>query len=104
MASSAEPKQPVRVTILSQSYTLLASGDPREVEDLARSVDRLMLSIAEKAPNADSTRIAVLACLHLADKLRTLEQDLTGLKALVERKSGEFAGLLERALDSDGSE
>ena len=100
MDSAAAPKQPVKVTILSQSYTLLASGDPKEVEELARGLDELMLSIAEKLPNADSTRIAVLACLHLADKLRSLEQDLTSLKQRVSQKSEEFAGLLERALES----
>ena len=70
MEGALPEKQPVRVTILSRSYTLLTGGDPREVEELAAGVDALMLSIAAKAPNADSTRIAVLACLHLADKLR----------------------------------
>ena len=73
MESSPPDKQPVRVTILSRSYTLLATGDPREVEEVAAGVDELMLSIASKAPNADSTRIAVMACLHLADKLRVLD-------------------------------
>ncbi len=91
-------KQPVRVTILSRPYTLLASGDPREVEEVAASVNELMLSIAARAPNADSTRIAVLACLHLADKLRSLESDLSRLKDRVNRKSVEFAGLLEQAI------
>jgi cell division protein ZapA len=91
-------KQAVRVTILSRPYTLLASGDPREVEQVAASVNELMLSIAARAPNADSTRIAVLACLHLADKLRALESDLTRLKERVNRKSTEFAGLLEQAI------
>jgi cell division protein ZapA len=91
-------KRPVRVTILSQSYTLLTAGDPREVEQLARGVDELMLSIAGKSPNADSTRIAVLACLHLADRLHSLEQDLSRLKERVDRKSVEFAGLLDQVL------
>ena len=95
-------KQPIRVTILSRPYTLLARGDPREVEEVAASVDQLMLSIAAKAPNADSTRIAVLACLHLADKLRALERDLSELKERVDRKSVEFAGMLEQVLDSAG--
>ncbi len=102
MESSTPDKQPVRVTILSRPYTLLASGDPREVEEVAASVDELMLSIAAKAPNADSTRIAVLACLHLADKLRLLERDLNQLKARVDRKSEEFAGLLEQLIESAG--
>ncbi len=92
-------KQPVRVTILSQPYTLLATGDPREVETLAREVDDLMLSIAGRQPNADSTRIAVLACLHLADRLRKLQEDLASLQERVERKSGEFAELLGQALE-----
>jgi cell division protein ZapA len=98
----AEPeKHPVRVTVLNQSYTLLSKGDPREVEDLARSVDELMLSIAAKAPNADSTRIAVLASLHLADRLRSLELDLARLKERIDRKTEEFAGLLSQALAED---
>ncbi|MBV9746348.1 MAG: cell division protein ZapA [Acidobacteriia bacterium] len=100
MESGNSEKQPVRVTILSRPYTLLAAGDPREVEEVAASVNDLMLSIAAKAPNADSTRIAVLACLHLADKLRTLERDLNLLRDRVDRKSEEFAGMLEQLLAS----
>lgn len=99
MAASPPEKRPVRVTILSQSYTLLTAGDPREVEELARHLDELMLSIAAKSPNADSTRIAVLACLHLADRLHSLEQDLNRLKERVDRKSEQFAELLDQALE-----
>jgi cell division protein ZapA len=98
MESSTPDKQPVRVTILSRPYTLLATGDPREVEEVAASVNDLMLSIAAKAPNADSTRIAVLACMHLADRLRAMERDLGQVKARVSRKSEELAGVLEQLL------
>jgi cell division protein ZapA len=94
-------KQQVRVTILSRPYTLLATGDPREVQEVAANVDELMLSIAARAPNADTTRIAVLACLHLADKLRVLERDLSQLKERVDRKSEEFAGILEQVLSAE---
>lgn len=102
MQPNTSEKQQVRVTILSRPYTLLAPGDPREVEEVAASVNDLMLSIAAKVPNADSTRIAVLACLHLADKLRTMEHDLHSLKERVDRKSEEFAGMLEQVLASAG--
>ena len=98
-SSEKAAKQPVRVTILSQSFTLLAQGDPRDVEQLAQSVDELMSSIAAKAPNADTTRVAVLACLHLADRLHELEKDLANLKQRVGRKSEEFAALLEQAFE-----
>ena len=101
MDSSSDKRQ-VRVTILSRPYTLLATGDPRDIEAVAASVDELMLSIAAKAPNADSTRIAVLACLHLADRLRSLERDLNDFKARVDRKSGQFAEMLEQLIASAG--
>jgi len=98
---STPEKRRVQVTILSRPYTLLASGDPREVEEVAASVDELMLSIAARAPSADSTRIAVLACVHLADKLRVLERDLNRLKDRVDRKTEEFTGILEQLLASE---
>jgi cell division protein ZapA len=102
MDGSTPDRQQVRVTILSRPYTLLATGDPREVEEVAAGVNDLMLSIAAKQPNADSTRIAVLACLHLADKLRTMERELNRLKERVDRKSEEFGILLEQMIESAG--
>jgi len=102
MESGTPEKQSVHVTILSQPYKLLVAGDPREVEEVAATVNDLMLSIAARAPNADSTRIAVLACLHFADKLRTLERDLNLLKERVDRKSEEFAGMLDQLMASAG--
>jgi cell division protein ZapA len=89
------PKQPVRVHIFNQSYSLLADGDPREVEAVAREIDELMVSIASGSGTGDSTRVAVLACLHLADKLRTTEAQLHQ----IEDKSARIAGILEQALD-----
>jgi cell division protein ZapA len=104
MESSSSEKQIVRVTILSRPYTLRVSGDAGEVQQVAASVDELMLAIASKAPNADSTHIAVLACLHLADKVHALERELSGLKDRVDRKSEEYAGMLERLIAAAGDE
>lgn len=73
-------KQPVRVTIFHQSYSLLAQGDPADLEAAANAVDELMHSIAAKSPSADSTRVAVLACLHLADRLHRMEQDIAQVR------------------------
>jgi cell division protein ZapA len=97
-------KQTVRVIILSRPYTLRTAGDPRELEETAASVNQVMLAIAAKAPNADSTHVAVLACLHLADRMRSLEQELNRLKSHVDRKSEEYAGMLERLLAGAGEE
>lgn len=91
------PKKIVRVTIFNQSYAVSAPGDPASTEELARSVDELMSSIARRAGNLDSTRTAVLACLHLADRLRNTEQELETLRDAVARKSRDFSQALDRA-------
>jgi cell division protein ZapA len=85
-------KQEVRVTVLNQSFTLLTAGDPQEVIELAQQIDDLMHGIAARSPNLDSTRVAVLACLHLAEQLRSRE-------ANIDSKLREFSGLLDRAIE-----
>jgi cell division protein ZapA len=90
-------RKTVRVTIFNQSYSLLATEEPGELEALAHSVDDLMTEIAQRAGNADSNRIAVLACLHMADRLRAMERELGALKARVDQKSQQFSLLLDQA-------
>jgi cell division protein ZapA len=105
MEKSPPEKQAVRVTILSRAYTLRTSGDPREVEALAESVDQLLLSIAGKSPDADTTRIAVLACLHLADRVRELERELSEIHQLrrqLTEKTDRVNGMLDRLISAAG--
>ena len=92
-------KQSVQVTIFHQTYTLRAVSDEREIQELADSVDQLMASIAAKSANPDSLRVAVLACLHLADRLRTLERELAQLRQQVDQKSQQFRRLLDQAIE-----
>jgi len=87
-------RQPVRVQIFNQSYSLLVDSDPREVQEIAHEIDELMFSISSRS-SGDSTRVAVLACLHLADKLRAAEKRLQ----MFEDKSDRIATLLEEALE-----
>ena len=98
MDSGAERKT-VRVTIFNQTYTLAATDEPGEVEMLGQTVDELMTSIAQRAGNMDSQRIAVLACLHLADRLRTIESELSSLKERVDEKTRHLSLLLDQAID-----
>jgi len=93
-------RKTVRVTIFNQTYTLAAADDPVEMEELAHVVDELMSGIAQRAGNVDGNRVAVLACLHLADRLRGLERELTDLKDRVDRKSRQFSLLLDQATSS----
>jgi cell division protein ZapA len=91
-------KLPVRVSIFNQSFTLLVAGDPAEIQAAANEVDELMHTIA-RSGNMDATRVAVLACLHLQDRVRTLESEFTQLRSRVENTSREFALLLDDALE-----
>jgi len=97
MESRGEKKS-VRVTIYNQAFNLAASGDPGEVETLAHSVDTLMTGIAQRAGNVDGMKVAVLACLQLADQVRGMEHELNELKTRVDGKSREFSILLDEAL------
>lgn len=90
--------EPVRVTILNQTYSLVATTDGSDIHELAHMVDELMTSIS-RSGNLDSTRTAVLACLHLADQLQTLQRELDTLKLNVEKKAKHFQILLDRVIE-----
>ena len=96
---TSSPRKTVRVTIYNQPYTLAATQEEGEVEQLAHTVDELMTSVAQKAGNVDSQRVAVLACLHMADRMRSMERELSGLKQRVDSKTREFTLLLDRAIE-----
>ena len=95
--AKADARQPVKVTIFHQNYTLVSQGDPSEMIQVAREVDELMHSIAERAGSSDASRVAVLACLHLADRMRALE----ALKDQVNHRAEEFSVLLEKVLRTE---
>lgn len=99
----AAERKTVRVTIFNQAYTLAAASPAAqatdEVESLAHSVDDLMHDIAQRSGVSDPSRVAVLTALHLADRLRGLEDDLASLKERVDHKSREFALLLDKAIE-----
>jgi cell division protein ZapA len=97
MDSRAE-RSTVHVTIFNQPYTLAVSGETEEVETLAHSVDQLMTDIARQAGNVEGSRVAVLACLHLADRLRGLERELSDFRSQVGEKTRRFSLLLDEAI------
>ncbi len=95
-------RKTVRVTIFNLSYTLVATEEPGEVEALAQTVDDLMADISRHGGTTDPNRVAVLACLHLADRLRAMERELSALKSRVDQKSRQFSMLLDQAADHRG--
>jgi len=91
-AGSPQEKTTVRVTIFQQPYTLRVTGEPGETEALAQAVDSIMNQIAMRTSGAEPSRIAVLACLHLADRIRHLEREIDGRR--------ERAAKMEQRLDA----
>lgn len=95
MSTTSPAKQQVKVNILNQAFTLVTSGDPQETVNLAAEVDDLMNGIAMRSQNLDSTRVAVLAALHLADQLRDVQQQLANLQTNVREKGRRLSELLD---------
>ena len=96
MDAGAPEKKPVRLNIYNQTFSLLVSGDPADIEQAAERVDELMTAIA-RSGNMDVTRVAILACLHLQDRVTTLEHDVEQLRRRVDEALRNFS-LLEEAL------
>lgn len=92
----------VEVEIFGVSYTLREDGeiDAERVRALAEKVDRKMREVADRSPNLDPGKIAVLAALNLADE--SPEGDGEGkdgrILELVERVSS-LTSDLEAAID-----
>jgi cell division protein ZapA len=91
-------QQPVRVNIFNQTFTVVTTGDPDDTLQLASEVDELMSQIARRAGNLDATRTAVLACLHLADKLRTIERQLATLRESVDHRTRTITQILDQVI------
>ncbi len=92
-------KQQVKVTILNQTFSLVTSGDPNDTIQLANEIDEMMNGIAMRSQNLDSTRVAVLASLHLADQLRSVQNELKRLQTNVNERSKRLTELLDSIED-----
>lgn len=98
MDSGSSEKKPVRLSIYNQTFTLLVAGDPAEIEQAAQDVDDLMTTIA-RSGNMDSTRVAVLACLHLQDRVHSLEREVAAMKSRFEDRTRQLSDLLDSVIE-----
>ncbi|SRR6266481_6976898 len=99
METGGREKKPIRLNICNHTISLVTSEDPAELEALAHSVDELIQGIAARSGNVELTRVAILACLHLADQLRTTERELASLKHRVNEKVERLGGLLDQVIE-----
>jgi cell division protein ZapA len=85
----------VHVEIHGQRYPVRSSLDQPYVAELAAYVDEKMRLAMRECPQGDSLKVAVLACLNIADEYFRARDDMqSGHDSLAHR-----AGELERMLD-----
>lgn len=93
----------ITVKIYGESYPLRTVEPAARLEELARHVDARMREVAASGKVVVTSKIAVLAALHIADELFRL-RDAPARRPEeptdVERRLSELARTLERALAS----
>lgn len=94
--------QGVRVEIYDHVYTLRSGPDEEYTQQLAKSVDATMRTIAEKTHTYDSLRLAVLAALHFADECERWRQRHAKLQEIVAEKSLRFSEALDGVAKKEG--
>lgn len=85
-----------KVSIFGESYTLISDESEEGLAVSAQHVDELMRNLAEKSGLSDTKRIAVLASLHIATKLKQVETELGNFV----QKELELADWIDRELSS----
>lgn len=68
----------IQVEIAGRTYTLRGNRDATAVRELAGFVDERMREIATRTNTADTTRVAILAALNIADELFKDRRAATG--------------------------
>ncbi len=102
MDKAASDKTSVRLSIFNQTFSLLVSGDPAEMESAAHDVDRLMSTIA-RSGNMETLRVAILACLHLQDRVHVLEREFEDFRGRVNTRGKTLADILDRTILPDSN-
>ncbi len=101
MSSAESSKRTYKVRIFQQTYSVVSSASEAEFQAIADHVDQLMHTIASRSGSTDGTRAAVMAAMHLADRLRQTEKRLESLQSdqrQALRHVDEQTGHLERLL------
>ena len=90
--------QLLELEILGQTYHVRIQGSTEWAQKVGKIVDGTMQEIQAQTRLQDTTKVAILAALNLADRLLILEESKGALAAEVQNTSKEVAEVLDRAL------
>ncbi|AUS08266.1 MULTISPECIES: cell division protein ZapA [Laceyella] len=77
-------KNKLSVEIYGQQYNLTGKASPGHMRQVASHVDEKMRQIADKNPRLDTTRLAVLSAVNIADEFLKLKQEHDEIMHLIE--------------------
>ncbi|MEE2752562.1 MAG: cell division protein ZapA [Candidatus Latescibacterota bacterium] len=69
MENSHDRSQPVEVQIFGKNYTLVSDQTTDYTRQIASDVDKRMAAVAAEKNLADTTKIAMMAAMEIADEL-----------------------------------
>jgi cell division protein ZapA len=90
----------VRVEIFDQGYNLRGT-DPDYILKLAEYVDSKMRAVAEQTHTVDSSRLAVLAALNIADEFHILRRKADGGTSDSSKRTRQLLSALDEVLQEN---
>lgn len=87
------------VEIFGAVYHLRGGDDGGYLERLASLVDRTMREVADRVATVDTTKIAILAALNLADELSRCQMQQEGERDEIRERMTALAEELTHALE-----
>ncbi len=87
----------VRVEIFDQGYNLRGT-DPDYILKLAEYVDTKMRAVSQQTHTVDTSRLAVLAALNIADEYHLLKRKMEGGTSDSSRKARQMLDALDEVL------
>lgn len=104
MATATKPPQlqdvsnsSVRVEIFDQGYNLRGT-DPEYILKLADYVDTKMRAVSEQTHTVDTSRLAVLAALNIADEYHLLKRKMDGGSVDSSKRARQLLNALDEVL------
>lgn len=86
------------VRIFGKDYPIASDQNPEYVQRLAEFVDRKMNEIANGGDSLTSSRVAVLACLNIADDLMRTKNEKDRFIRLMEGRIAKVARMVEEKI------
>jgi cell division protein ZapA len=88
----------VHIDVQGTKYAVRSELDPAYISELATYVDQKMQMAAGELTTADTTRVAVIAALNLADELFRARIAGAGIEKTVMDRTAQIEALVDAAL------